>query len=216
MENSASWQKCFSNKHQTSYWFNSSTGESRWDPPPDEVPSAKRARVEENSGSICEDSKLSSNDEGPNDISINCDVAIIVPFRDIHKEQKRSEHLARFVPAMTQFLSSSSKSFHIYIVEQSDDGRKFNRGKLLNIGFDIARSKHSNVFVFHDVDLIPSAQLLSYYSEVPSPGPVHIARVWNRYSNNPKYFGGIVAFSRQQFEGCYLWHCDCYSLMFDD
>lgn len=29
--------------------------------------------------------------------------------------------------------------FHIFIIEQSQDGKKFNRGKLLNAGFDIAR-----------------------------------------------------------------------------
>jgi hypothetical protein len=201
MESLSTWQKCFSNKHQTHYWFNSTTGESRWTPPPDDVPPAKRARVETDCISA---ETISSSDEGKtesHEITANSDIAIIVPFRDIHKEQKRSEHLRRFVPALTSFFGGRSKSFHIYIIEQSNDGRKFNRGKLLNIGFDIARSKQSKVFVFHDVDLIPSSHLLPYYSEIPSPGPVHIARVWDRYSNNPKYFGGIVAFSKQQFEG---------------
>ena len=28
---------------------------------------------------------------------------------------------------------------------------------------------------------------------------MHIAKLWNRYNNNDKYFGGIVAFSVQQF-----------------
>jgi hypothetical protein len=31
-------------------------------------------------------------------------VAIIVPFRDLHVEQKRSEHLRAFVPAMTRYF----------------------------------------------------------------------------------------------------------------
>lgn len=30
--------------------------------------------------------------------------------------------------------------YHIYIIEQTDDKRKLNRGKLLNIGFDLARN----------------------------------------------------------------------------
>lgn len=34
--------------------------------------------------------------------SIN--VAIIVPFRDLHKSQKRHEHLNKFVPYMEKFL----------------------------------------------------------------------------------------------------------------
>ena len=149
-------------------------------------------------------------------------VAIIVPFRDLHAEQKRSEHLSKFVPHMIGFLSNLQRlqkisDFHIYIVEQSDDQRKFNRGKLLNIGFDLARKygnkqqqqqqqqqqnrqkvKH-DVFMFHDVDLLPSKILNEAYSRFPTV-PHHIARCWDRYSNNPKYFGGIVSFSSSDYK----------------
>jgi hypothetical protein len=81
--------------------------------------------------------------------------------------------------------------FHIYVVEQSSDGRKFNRGKLLNIGFDLARkrvgsSRRHDVYIFHDVDLLPQDDLGHWYAKFPVK-PIHIARVWNRYSNNPKY-----------------------------
>jgi hypothetical protein len=53
-------------------------------------------------------------------------------------------------------------------VEQSNDGRKFNRGKLLNIGFERACAEGCTVFVFHDVDLLPSTDLLEYYYRVPT------------------------------------------------
>ena len=111
-------------------------------------------------------------------------VGIIVPFRDLHKEQKRSQHLNQFIPEMSRFLQGSNKAFRIYIIEQSDDGRKFNRGKLLNIGFDLAKKDGCKVFVFHDVDLIPSSpSLLPFYTNSPpTEGPVHIARVWDRYN----------------------------------
>jgi hypothetical protein len=91
--------------------------------------------------------------------------------------------------------------FHIYIIEQSDDQRKFNRGKLLNIGFDVARKsrRQHDVFIFHDVDLLPQDDLALWYAKFPST-PVHIARVWNRYSNNPKYFGGVVSFSSSDYK----------------
>ena len=105
----------------------------------------------------------------------------------------------RFVPEISRFLISSGKTFKVYIIEQSADGRKFNRGKLLNIGFDIAKKEGAEIFIFHDVDLLPSIELLPYYT-TPSSNPVHIARVWNRYNGNNKYFGGIVNFSRSQFE----------------
>lgn len=97
-------------------------------------------------------------------------------------------------------MSLGKNDFQIYIVEQSNDGRKFNRGKLLNIGFDLACKEGCNIFVFHDVDLIPSDDLLTTYTTNPdSSGAIHIARVWERYSKNPEYFGGIVSFSESQF-----------------
>ena len=69
--------------------------------------------------------------------------------------KKRKEHLDHFIPYMTAYLSKLGVTFHIFIIEQSNDGRKFNRGKLLNIGFDLAKHSH-DVFIFHDVDLLPS------------------------------------------------------------
>jgi hypothetical protein len=128
-------------------------------------------------------------------------VAVIVPFRDLHAEQNREAHLRKFVPYMVNFLSQSSLPFRIYIIEQSNDQRKFNRGKLLNIGFTIAKHDGCQVFVFHDVDLLPSRELLKYYTTVPEgKTPVHIGAVWGRYNNNPKYFGGVNAFSTALFE----------------
>ena len=45
----------------------------------------------------------------------------------------------------------------------------------------------STSFIFHDVDLIPSEELKNWYTSIPQQ-PAHIARVWNRYSDNLKYF----------------------------
>ena len=67
------------------------------------------------------------------------------------------------------------------------------------IGFKIADSEGYTNFIFHDVDLLPSLELMPYYIKSPIE-PVHIARVWDRYSTNPNYFGGIVAFTKEQFE----------------
>ncbi|KAG2960420.1 hypothetical protein PC118_g22526, partial [Phytophthora cactorum] len=129
-------------------------------------------------------------------------VAVLVPFRDNHPIQKRQAQLDEFVPYMTQFLkrhcAAKSASFHIFIIEQSLDGRKFNRGKLLNAGFDMARNDY-DIYIFHDVDLLPGDDLGELYTTVPSLGPMHIARLWDRYNESLTYFGGIVAFTRQQF-----------------
>jgi predicted glycosyltransferase involved in capsule biosynthesis len=48
--------------------------------------------------------------------------------------------------------------------------------------------------------LLPAQDdLAEFYTTTPSLGPMHVARVWNRYSESTTYFGGIVAFTRQQF-----------------
>ena len=133
-------------------------------------------------------------------------VAIIVPFRDLHPAQNRSKHLLAFVPHMINFLTKQKQDglvsdFHIYIMNQSDDGRKFNRGKLLNIGFDTAKKskRGHDVFIFHDVDLLPDDNLGPWYARFPKT-PIHIARVWDRYSGNQKYFGGVVSFSSSDYK----------------
>lgn len=137
-------------------------------------------------------------------------VAIIVPYRDLHIEQNRAKHLAKFLPHMQSFLEKLVakgllSNYHVYIIEQSDDQRKFNRGKLLNIGFDYAskygkqKGWNHDVFIFHDVDLLPGDDLGTWYARFPK-SPIHIARCWDRYSNNAKYFGGIVSFSESDMK----------------
>uniref|UniRef100_A0A7S1UR56 WW domain-containing protein n=1 Tax=Grammatophora oceanica TaxID=210454 RepID=A0A7S1UR56_9STRA len=160
-------------------------------------PAAKRQRRSDESSTSTSTAPFASAD--------TTSVAIIVPYRDIHVAQKRSAHLKKFVPHMHQFLGkllkkSKISAYHVYIVEQSDDQRKFNRGKLLNIGFDLARKspKKHDVFIFHDVDLLPQDDLADWYCKFPTK-PIHIARVWDRYSNNPKYFGGVVSFSSSDY-----------------
>jgi hypothetical protein len=173
--------------------------------------SASKKKPTTTSSSSSFSSSNNNNNTASLDLADTTSVAIIVPFRDIHTVQHRAQHLKLFIPHMVQFLGhlvsvGQVRDFHIYIIEQSDDGRKFNRGKLLNIGFDIARktrAKHKqaphDVYIFHDVDLLPQPDLYAAYAHFPK-SPYHIARVWDRYSNNPKYFGGVVSMSSSDFK----------------
>jgi hypothetical protein len=125
--------------------------------------------------------------------------AIIIPFRESDKSKKtRTKQLDRIVKYLGNYLRDVD--YMIYVVEQTDDKRKFNRGALLNIGFIAAEEDGCDVFVFHDVDLLPSEELKEYYINPPTSSPVHIAAVWDRYNENPKYFGGIVAFNKDSFK----------------
>jgi hypothetical protein len=129
-------------------------------------------------------------------------ICIIIPFRDQYVEQKRSEQLADFVKFFKTFLRGYNA--RIYVVEQSDDGKLFNRGMLLNVGFDIAKNENTSgahtIYIFHDVDLLPSDEVREHYTHVPYSGEVvHIAALWNRYGGK-EYFGGITAFCEQDYE----------------
>lgn len=140
---------------------------------------------------------------------------VIVPYRD-QPSQNRAEQLRRFAAALPPFLRSPAVSpplgaFHIMIVEQSDDGCKFNRGKLLNVGMRLALDGpaaavaaglpavvgHATSLCLHDVDLLPSPPLGRYYARQPGSKPLHLGGAWKRYPYDA-YVGGVITLSRQQ------------------
>ena len=176
------WTKQFSKTHQREYWFNTATGERSWENP---VASSHK------------DVDVDDSDQPTKKVKRTDRIAIIIPFRETPGTQTRTNQLNRFIPHMNDKLAGCD--FTIFVVEQSDDGRRFNRGKLLNIGFDIARTEGYSIFVFHDVDLLPDSELAEWYKKVPKDDPIHIARPWKRYAYS-RYFGGIVSFSREMFE----------------
>jgi len=124
-------------------------------------------------------------------------IAIIIPFRDSEQNKPRTKQLDKLTEYMASYLAG--ETYKIFVIEQSQDGLKFNRGQLLNVGFEIASKEGYNNFIFHDVDLLPSPELKKYYTNIPVNNPVHIAAAWDRYGKNPDYFGGIVAFNKDMF-----------------
>lgn len=120
--------------------------------------------------------------------------AIIVPFRD-NKYQNRTKQLKNFIPYINKNFSKST----IYIIEQSNDNCKFNRGKLLNIGYDIAKKNDHDLYIFHDVDLFPDKISLKYYTFQAEDGATHLAHKWDKY-NFSHFFGGANSFTKKIFE----------------
>jgi len=122
-------------------------------------------------------------------------IAIIVPYRN-NKYQNRQEQLNHFIDYYYNFIDNVD----IYIIEQSEDGKKFNRGCLLNCGFDIAKKeKKYSMFIFHDVDLISPNELKNIYT-YESNNPIHIASLWKEKYIQKDYFGGITSFSQNAYE----------------
>jgi N-terminal region of glycosyl transferase group 7 len=95
-------------------------------------------------------------------------LAVIVPYRNSLKE------LLYFVPHMCRYLNYQKIPFHIYIIHQTDQLR-FNRGALINIGYNYTRDKF-DYSVHQDVDLLPLNPKLSY--EFPHDGVFHVADIF--------------------------------------
>jgi len=122
---------------------------------------------------------------------MNHKLAIIVPYRN------REEHLKQFVPFMTNFLNTNiSCPFTIVVVEQANQ-EKFNRGTLINIGFDLIKNNCTYISP-HDVDLLPET------SDYSPPGcPTHLAayRSQNNYIlEYQSFFGGVNLFLNEDFQ----------------
>ncbi|XP_053558928.1 beta-1,4-galactosyltransferase 2-like [Bombina bombina] len=120
-------------------------------------------------------------------------VAIIIPYRN------REPHLNIWLRYMHPFLQKQQADYGVYIVEQHGD-EKFNRAKLMNIGFVEALKEYDyDCFMFHDVDIIPIDSRHLYRCK---ENPRHMANAQDRHNYRLFYstaFGGIVGFSREQY-----------------
>jgi len=115
-------------------------------------------------------------------------LGIIVPYR------KRPGHLRKFRQSIKSYLKD--QDYELIVVEQSDD-LPFNRGKLLNIGFEYAVRQQCDYVVFHDIDMLPIDVDYSY-----SDVPIHLA---TNFTNSDReifktYFGGITMFPIDLFK----------------
>lgn len=120
------------------------------------------------------------------------DIALIVPYRD-NILQNRATQLKTFIEYYYDFFPNVT----IYIIEQSE-GKKFNRGMLLNIGFKIAQKNKHSQYIFHDVDLLSPKEMKKIYT-YKSDYPVHLAALWDKYQFST-FLGGAISFSEKAFE----------------
>lgn len=96
-------------------------------------------------------------------------VAIIVPYRNREKE------LAMFLNNIHPFLMNQQLDYGIFIVEQTV-GTKFNRAMLLNVGYlEAKKIKEFDCFIFHDVDLLPLNDRISYTCSKNNPRHLAVA-----------------------------------------
>ena len=63
---------------------------------------------------------------------------VLVPYRE-QAETDSAAQLVRLVARLEELLGASHR---VVVVEQSDDGERFNRGKVLNVAYHLARRLH--------------------------------------------------------------------------
>ena len=121
-------------------------------------------------------------------------LGIIVPYR--HRESQ----IDIFIKHMTNYLIDKDIRYEIIIIDQ-DDGKQFNRGALLNIGYIYAKKTKCDYMVFHDIDMLPVNVDYSY-----SDIPLHLATDFILDNDEKKreifleYFGGVTMFPITDFE----------------
>ena len=80
---------------------------------------------------------------------------IVIPYRN------REYHLKLFIPKIVEILKFRKLNYNIYIIEQ-EEGKPFNRGKLLNIGTIFSIIDGCDYLIHHDVDTIPVSKDIFY------------------------------------------------------
>lgn len=127
-------------------------------------------------------------------------IAIIIPFREHSNSNVRKNQLKKLIKHLNSFFKKQNVKHSFYVVKQNSYSQRFNRGKLLNIGFKIAKKDKCNIFVTHDVDMLPDNSLLKFYLHIPKY-PVHIAYPGSstKYEYS-KYLGGINIYNSNDYE----------------
>jgi len=121
------------------------------------------------------------------------DITFVIPYRD------REEHLALFVPHLHNHLQYFDFSYKVVVVEQ-EQGKPFNRAKLLNIG---ALCEPAACYVFHDVDMLPV--------EVNYLPCKSIAQLAGSTVQRNGYLGGVTMFRHMAFIESGGYHNDYFS-----
>ncbi|CAH0589188.1 unnamed protein product [Chrysodeixis includens] len=121
-------------------------------------------------------------------------VAIVVPYRD------RKGHLAIFLRYIHPLLKKQQLEYRIFVVEQYGD-EKFNKGTLYNIAFlESQRFGSWDCLIFHDVDLIPEDERISYSCQ---DNPTHMSPAVEAFGYKLPYrliFGGVTSITPKQYK----------------
>jgi len=120
-------------------------------------------------------------------------LGVIVPYRE------RPNQLKLFLSYIKEYLSTRNITHEVIVVEQNEKN-DFNRGKLLNIGFQKAEELECDYVVFHDIDMLPVDADYSYTEK-----PTHLITDLDLPDGVSRtlfdeYFGGVTLFPSYVFK----------------
>ena len=110
------------------------------------------------------------------------DNIIIVPYRD------RLEHMKYFIKNYCPLLKKNVVNSKVIFIEQDFSNNYFNRGMLLNIGFDLYKN-NTKFYITHDIDSIPNENIIQKLFNIDNYDVVKI------FEPHGSSLGGIVKFS---------------------
>ena len=114
---------------------------------------------------------------------------IIVPYRN------REAHLDIFIRDALPEFEKYLQPFQVVVVEQ-DSGKLFNRGLMLNIGYNEYKLQ-SQYYFTHDIDIIPKEQCVKdIYTKEPLENNNTIMGILTSDCNT---LGGIIKFDNESF-----------------
>jgi hypothetical protein len=118
----------------------------------------------------------------------NYENVILIPYR------KRKKHLDYFLKKSIPLFDKYLNNYKVVVIEQNNDF-KFNRGILLNIGYDIFKNNTKYIFT-HDVDLNPfTSTIKNLYNK--SVKKNSIMGIYTSYCDT---LGGIIKMRTSTFK----------------
>ncbi|RNA27689.1 Beta-1-4-N-acetylgalactosaminyltransferase bre-4 [Brachionus plicatilis] len=125
-------------------------------------------------------------------------IAIVVPYRD------RIRNLKIFLRYVHPFLVQQNIYYGFFLIEPIGN-LTFNKGIAMNAGFVESQKENDwDCFIFHDVDLLPESihNIYSCDQRVPKLLSTSISSFGYSVDGyfKEKHFGGVTAFTREQFE----------------
>ena len=122
-------------------------------------------------------------------------LAIIIPLLcdvDVCDMEKiMCKHYKNFEKA----LKLIKRKYKVFYINQVQDGRPINIGKLLNSGYQIANKEGYELFLFQPSNLIPKLDIMDYYNTYPNE-PISFE------DNIENYNLGCMLFTKEDFKKC--------------